>query len=174
MNATKPGVTYQDVHLLAARVIAQGLTDLGVMKGNVDEAVKAGAHALFFPHGLGHMIGLDVHDMEDLGQSLVGYDDETQPIDQFGTASLRMGRKLQPGFAITNEPGLYFIPALIDMWKKDNKLSQFINYDVAETYKDFGGIRLEDMLLVTDDGCRILGKRPPITIEEVESIAGTE
>lgn len=174
MNATKPGITYQEVHLLAARVIAQGLTDLGIMKGNVDEAVKAGAHALFFPHGLGHMIGLDVHDMEDLGQSLVGYDDETQPMDQFGTASLRMGRKLQPGFAITNEPGLYFIPALIDMWKKDNKLSQFINYNVVETYKDFGGIRLEDMLLVTDDGCRILGKRPPISIAEVESNAGTE
>ena len=174
MNATKPGVTYQEIHLLASRVIAQGLADLGIMKGNVEEAVKAGAHALFFPHGLGHMIGLDVHDMEDLGQSLVGYDDETQPIDQFGTAYLRMGRKLQPGFAITNEPGIYFIPALIDLWKKDNRLNQFINYDVVETYKDFGGIRLEDMLLVTDDGCRILGKRPPITIDEVEAIAGQE
>lgn len=173
-NVTKPGTTYQQVHLEACKVIAKGLSELGLMKGDVDEAVSQGAHALFMPHGLGHMIGLDVHDMEDLGQTLVGYDAETQPINQFGTAALRLGRRLEPGFCLTDEPGIYFIPALIDMWKKDKKHSNFINYDKVETYKDFGGIRLEDMLLVTQDGCRHIGKRPPITIDEVESIAATE
>ncbi len=174
MNNTKPGTTYQQVHLLACKIIAQGLSDLGLMKGNVDDAVREGAHALFMPHGLGHMIGLDVHDMEDLGQSLVGYDAETQPIKQFGTEALRFGRKLEPGFCLTNEPGIYFIPALIDMWKNDKKHTNFINYDIVEKYKDFGGIRLEDMLLVTENGCKLIGKRPPITVEEVESIAATE
>ena len=174
MNTAKPGLTYQQVHLMACKVIAEGLINLGIMKGNAEEAVHAGAHALFMPHGLGHMIGLDVHDMEDLGQNYVGYNDETQPATQFGLASLRMGRKLQPGFTVTNEPGIYFIPALIDLWKKENKHTQFINYEKIETYKDFGGIRLEDMLLITDTGCRLIGKRPPITIAEVEAIAATE
>ncbi|HOG20784.1 MAG TPA: aminopeptidase P family protein [Salinivirgaceae bacterium] len=171
---TKPGITYQQVHLMACKIIAQGLSELGLMKGNVDDAVCEGAHALFMPHGLGHMIGLDVHDMEDLGQTLVGYDEETRPIKQFGTEALRFGRKLEPGFCLTNEPGIYFIPALIDAWKKENKHADFINYDLVEKYKDFGGIRLEDMLLVTESGCRIIGERPPITVEEVEAIAATE
>ncbi len=169
---TKPSITYQQVHLHAAKVIAQGLKDLGLMKGDVDAAVKAGAHAMFFPHGLGHMMGLDVHDMEDLGQIYVGYDDVTRPIDQFGTAYLRLGRKLESGFVITNEPGIYFIPALIDKWKNEKINNDFINFDKVNQYRDFGGIRLEDDILVTDKGCRLLGDRIPITIEEIENTVG--
>ncbi len=170
--ASKPGITYQQVHLMAARVIAQGLKELGLMKGDVDAAVKAGAHALFMPHGLGHMMGLDVHDMEDLGQIYVGYDEVTRPIDQFGTAYLRLGRKLEPGFVLTNEPGIYFIPALIDQWKAEKTNADFINFDKVNEYRDFGGIRLEDDLLITDSGCRILGERVPITIKEIENTVG--
>jgi len=170
--ASKPGITYQQVHLMAARVIAQGLKDLGLMKGDVEAAVKAGAHAMFMPHGLGHMMGLDVHDMEDLGQIYVGYDNETRPIDQFGTAYLRLGRKLETGFVLTNEPGIYFIPALIDQWKAEKTNTEFINFDKVNEYRDFGGIRLEDDLLITDSGCRILGERVPITIEEIENTVG--
>jgi len=170
--AAKPGITYQQVHLQAAKVIAQGLKDLGLMKGDVDAAVKAGAHALFFPHGLGHMMGLDVHDMENLGQIYVGYDDVTRPIDQFGTAYLRLGRKLEKGFVITNEPGIYFIPALIDKWKSEKINIDFINFDKVNEYRDFGGIRLEDDLLITEKGCRLLGERVPITFNEIENTVG--
>ncbi|NQU85499.1 MAG: aminopeptidase P family protein [Mariniphaga sp.] len=167
---TKPGVTYLSIHLAASEVIATGLTELGLMKGDPKEAVKNGAHALFFPHGLGHMMGLDVHDMEDLGQIYVGYDDKIRPVDQFGTAYLRLGRKLEPGFVITNEPGLYFIPALIDKWRADKINNDFINFDKVNEYKGFGGIRLEDDILVTNAGAEIIGKRIPINPEEVESI----
>ena len=171
IEIAKPGVTYQYVHLEVCKVLAQGLKDLGLMKGDVNEAVAAGAHALFMPHGLGHMMGLDVHDMEDLGQIYVGYDDETRPIDQFGTSSLRMGRRLQEGFVITDEPGCYFIPALIDQWRAQGIHKEFLNYDKIETFKDFGGIRLEDDILVIPGGSRFLGdKRTPITVEEVEEI----
>ncbi len=167
----RPGTTYLEVHLSACKVLAQGLKDLGLMKGNIDEAVTAGAHALFMPHGLGHMMGLDVHDMEDLGQIYVGYDDEIRPVNQFGTSSLRMGRRLQEGFVITDEPGCYFIPALIDKWRTEKLHTDFLNYDVIEKYKDFGGIRLEDDILITPDGSRFLGEqRIPISIEEVEKI----
>ena len=165
---TRPGSTYLSVHLAAAEVIASGLKAIGLMKGDVKEAVKKGAHALFMPHGLGHMLGLDVHDMEDLGQIYVGYDDETRPLDQFGTANLRMGRKLQPGFVITNEPGIYFIPALIEKWKAEKINTDFINFDRLESYLGFGGIRLEDDILVTETGSEILGDRIPITPDEVE------
>ncbi len=168
----QPGVTYQQIHLHACSRIAKGLTELGLMKGNFEEAVAAGAHALFFPHGLGHMLGLDVHDMEGLGENHVGYDDKVQRINQFGTAYLRMGRELKSGYVITNEPGIYFIPALIDLWRKEKKLEQFINYDLVETYKGFGGIRLEDTILVTPDGCTFIGKRIPITPEQIEEIVG--
>ena len=171
IEIAKPGVTYQYVHLEVCKVLAQGLKDLGLMKGDVNEAVAAGAHALFMPHGLGHMMGLDVHDMEDLGQIYVGYDDETRPIDQFGTSSLRMGRRLQEGFVITDEPGCYFIPALIDQWRAQGMHKEFLNYDTIETFKDFGGIRLEDDILIIPGGSRFLGdKRTPITVEEVEEI----
>ncbi len=166
----KPGVTYLSVHLAAAEVIASGLKELGLMKGDVREAVKNGAHAMFLPHGLGHMMGLDVHDMEDLGQIYVGYDDETRPVDQFGTAYLRLGRKLEPGFVITNEPGIYFIPALIDKWQKEKINTDFINFEKVNQYRDFGGIRLEDDLLITNSGCEILGERIPITPDEIEEI----
>ena len=171
IEIAKPGVTYQYVHLEVCKVLAQGLKDLGLMKGDVNEAVAAGAHALFMPHGLGHMMGLDVHDMEDLGPIYVGYDDETRPIDQFGTSSLRMGRRLQEGFVITDEPGCYFIPALIDQWRAQGIHKEFLNYDKIETFKDFGGIRLEDDILIIPGGSRFLGdKRTPITVEEVEEI----
>lgn len=171
IEIAKLGVTYQYVHLEVCKVLAQGLKDLGLMKGDVNEAVAAGAHALFMPHGLGHMMGLDVHDMEDLGQIYVGYDDETRPIDQFGTSSLRMGRRLQEGFVITDEPGCYFIPALIDQWRAQGMHKEFLNYDKIETFKDFGGIRLEDDILIIPGGSRFLGdKRTPITVEEVEEI----
>lgn len=171
IDFARPGQTWKEVHLGVCRVLAQGLKDLGLMKGDVDEAVAAGVHALFMPHGLGHMMGMDVHDMEGLGQIYVGYDDETRPSDQFGLASLRMGRRLQEGFVITDEPGCYFIPALIDKWRAEHKFTDFLNYDVIETYKDFGGIRLEDDVLITADGSRFLGqKRIPLTVAEVEAI----
>ncbi len=173
IEIAKPGVTYQYVHLEVCKVLAQGLKELGLMKGNVEDAVKAGAHALFMPHGLGHMMGLDVHDMEDLGQIYVGYDDETRPINQFGTSSLRMGRRLQEGFVITDEPGCYFIPALIDQWKEQGMHKDFLNYDKIETYKDFGGIRIEDDILIIPGGSRFLGdKRTPVTVEEIEAVMG--
>jgi Xaa-Pro aminopeptidase len=168
----KPGITYRDIHLHACTKIAMGLTELGLMKGEPEAAVAAGAHALFFPHGLGHMMGLDVHDMEGLGENFVGYNEKTERSKQFGTAYLRMARELKAGFVITNEPGIYFIPALIDLWRKEKKFEQFINYDLVETYKGFGGIRLEDDILVTPDGCTFIGKRVPITPEQIEEVVG--
>jgi Xaa-Pro aminopeptidase len=167
--ATNPGTLYRDCHTVACETIAAGLKDLGLMKGDVKEAVAAGAHALFLPHGLGHMLGMDVHDMEGLGQINVGYDSEIQPSKQFGTAYLRMGRRLQPGFVITNEPGIYFIPELIDIWKADKKYLEFLNYEKIEEYRTFGGIRIEDDILVTADGHRVLGKPIPKTVAEVEA-----
>lgn len=171
INQVKPGVMNKDLHLLAAKIIVEGLSNLGLMKGNPDEAVQAGAHALFFPHGLGHMMGLDVHDMEGLGEDFVGYDDELKRSDQFGLAYLRLAKSLSAGNVFTIEPGIYFISALIDQWKNENKFQEFINYDRVEEYRDFGGIRIEDDILVTNDGYRILGKAIPKTIEEVEGLA---
>ncbi|SHF74812.1 Xaa-Pro aminopeptidase [Mariniphaga anaerophila] len=167
---SRPGVTYKSVHMAAAEVIASGLKELGLMKGDVKEAVKNGAHALFFPHGIGHMMGLDVHDMEDLGQVYVGYDDEVRPSTQFGTSALRMGRRLQPGFVVTNEPGIYFIPALIDQWQRDKTNADFINFDKVNEYRDFGGIRLEDDIVITETGSEVIGKRVPIDPEEVAKV----
>lgn len=164
-----PGVAYRDVHLSACRIIAQGLTNLGIMKGDVDEAVASGAHALFMPHGLGHNMGLDVHDMEDLGENYVGYDDTIKRSTQFGLASLRMGKVLQKGNVLTVEPGIYFIPALIDKWKAEGINKDFINFDKLESYRTFGGIRLEDDIVITTEGCKLLGaKRLPISVEDVE------
>ena len=163
-----PGIPNRDIHLGTARIIAGGLKDLGLMKGDVDEAVAAGAHAMFFPHGLGHMMGLDVHDMEGLGEDNVGYSDTIKRSTQFGTAYLRLGKELQSGYVITVEPGIYFIPALIDKWRSEDKFMDFINYDRAETYKDFGGIRIEDDVLVTETGYKVLGKSIPKTIPEIE------
>lgn len=169
IDLARPGVTYKEVHLAACRLIAQGLNNLGLMKGDVDEAVASGAHALFMPHGLGHNMGLDVHDMEDLGENYVGYDDTIQRSTQFGLASLRMGRMLQPGHVLTVEPGIYFIPALIDKWKAEGINKDFVNFEALDAYRTFGGIRLEDDIVITGNGCRLLGaKRLPITVEDVE------
>ncbi len=172
IKASLPGKSYREVHLQAARIIASGLKDLGLMKGDVDEAVASGAHALFFPHGLGHMLGLDVHDMEGLGENLVGYSETIKRSEQFGLAYLRMGRELEPGFVITNEPGCYFIPALIQQWKSEKKLEQFINYSEVDSYLGFGGVRIEDDVLITETGSRVIGSPIPKTVEEVEATAG--
>ena len=169
----KPGIMFKDIHLQSAAVIATGLKEAGLMKGDTDAAVQAGAHALFFPHGLGHMIGLDVHDMEDLGEDFVGYDHTVERNSQFGLAYLRLAKKLEPGHVVTVEPGVYFIPALIDQWAAENKFDQFIDYAKVEEYRDFGGIRIEDDILVTQDGSQILGKSIPKTVEEVEEITAT-
>lgn len=166
----KPGVTYQSVHLAAARRMAGGLKALGLMQGDLDEAVAQGAHALFFPHGLGHMIGLDVHDMEDLGENYVGYSDAVRRSTQFGTAYLRLARELEPGFVLTVEPGIYFIPELIDQWRRKKKFTEFVNYAALKKYRDFGGIRIEDNVLITGTGHRILGEPIPKTVEEVERL----
>ncbi|MCB0839528.1 MAG: M24 family metallopeptidase, partial [Bacteroidetes bacterium] len=129
-----------------------------------------GAHALFFPHGLGHMMGLDVHDMEDLGEQYVGYTDTMTKSSQFGLKSLRLGRELKPGFVLTIEPGIYFIPALIDKWKSEGLHADFINYSALESYRDFGGIRIEDDYLITENGRRLLGDQVAKTVEDVEAI----
>lgn len=166
----KPDIMFKDIHLQSASVIASGLKDAGLMKGDTAAAVQAGAHALFFPHGLGHMIGLDVHDMEDLGEDFVGYDNTVERSTQFGLAYLRLAKKLEPGNVVTVEPGIYFIPALIDQWAAENKFDQFIDYEKIEDYRNFGGIRIEDDVLVTQDGSQVLGKSIPKTVEEVEEI----
>ena len=145
------------------------LKELGLMKGDTEAAVRAGAHALFLPHGLGHMMGMDVHDMEGLGQTYVGFDEETRPSTQFGTNALRFGRRLEVGHVVTDEPGIYFIPALIDDWQKNGTNAEFLNFDKINEYRDFGGIRIEDDVLITPDGCRFLGKdRIPYHTNEVE------
>ncbi|MCI5080627.1 MAG: aminopeptidase P family protein [Saprospiraceae bacterium] len=170
INKLKPGITYLDMHLHASHIIADGLKALGLMKGDTDEAVAKGAHALFFPHGLGHMIGLDVHDMEDLGEQYVGYGEGQERSKQFGLKSLRLARNLEEGFVLTVEPGIYFIPELIQQWKSENKFEQFLNYSKIEEYLDFGGIRIEDDVLITADSARVLGQPIAKTIEEVEEL----
>ena len=171
LEVAKPGVKYADVHFAVCRLMTEQLKELGLMKGDIDAAVAAGAHAMFLPHGLGHMMGMDVHDMEGLGQIYVGFDDETRPnLEQFGTNCLRMGRRLEEGFVLTDEPGIYFIPALIDDWKASGHCKEFLNFDKIETYKDFGGIRIEDDILITKDSCRFLGsKRIPYHPKDVEA-----
>ena len=168
--AVQPGRPFLDIHLLAAHAITQGLKDLGLMKGDVAEAVQHGAHALFFPHGLGHMIGLDVHDMEDLNEHWIGYDDTVQRATQFGLKSLRLAKKLEPGFVLTIEPGIYFIPALIDQWASSHQHQDFINYPALEAYRQFGGIRIEDNLVVTPTAYEILGNPIPKTVMDIEAL----
>lgn len=171
LQVAKPGVKWWDVHFAVCRLMTDRLKELGLMKGDTEEAVRAGAHAMFMCHGLGHMMGMDVHDMEGFDQINVGFDEEVRPnLEQFGTNCLRLGRRLQKGFVVTDEPGIYFIPALIDNWKAGGHCKEFINFDKLETYKDFGGIRIEDDLLITDDGCRFLGKdRIPYHPKDVEA-----
>jgi len=170
---SKAGIPYKEMHLLSAKIIAERLKSVGLMKGNVDDAVANGAHALFYPHGLGHMMGLDVHDMEGFGEDNIGYNDNFKRSEQFGLAFLRMARKLEEGFVMTVEPGIYFIPELIDIWKGEKKHTEFINYDKLEEYHDFGGIRLEDDILITKDSCRVLGKPIPKTVKEVEEMVNS-
>lgn len=171
LKVAKPGVKYADVHFAVCRLMFDRLKELGLAKGDTAEAVKAGAHAIFLPHGLGHMMGMDVHDMENLDQINVGFDEETRPnLEQFGTNSLRMGRRLEEGFVVTDEPGIYFIPALIDDWKASGHCAEFLNFDLLETYKDFGGIRIEDDVLITKDGCRFIGEeRIPYHPKDIEA-----
>ncbi|MEL7424538.1 MAG: aminopeptidase P family protein [Bacteroidota bacterium] len=166
----RPGYRFLDAHLTSAKVIAKGLTDLGLMKGDPAEAVEAGAHALFFPHGLGHMIGLDVHDMEDLNEDWVGYDETIARSSQFGLKSLRLAKSLEAGHVLTVEPGIYFIPALIERWASEGQHSSFINYEEVRKHSDFGGIRIEDNILITSDNHRILGKSIAKKIAEVEQL----
>ena len=168
IEMSRPGVYYRDVHLAAAQVIADGLKDVGVMRGNMEDAVAQGAHTLFFPHGLGHAMGLDVHDMEGFGEDYVGYDDTISRSTEFGLRSVRFGRRLEPDFVLTVEPGIYFIPALIDQWEAEKRFAEFIDYEALKSYRDFGGIRIEDDILITDNGCRVLGTPVPKTVEEIE------
>jgi Xaa-Pro aminopeptidase len=170
INSAKPGMSNLELHLMACRIVATGMKDLGLMKGDVNEAVTTGAHALFMPHGLGHMMGLDVHDMEGLGEDYVGYNDEIKRSSQFGLSFLRFALPYKPGHVFTIEPGIYFIPELIDQWKSEKKFSEFIDYDKVMAYKDFGGIRIEDNLLITEKGHRLLGKPIPKTAAEIESV----
>jgi Xaa-Pro aminopeptidase len=167
--AIKPGVPYRDIHLSAAKSIATDLTALGLMRGNTDEAVAAGAHALFFPHGLGHMMGMDVHDMENIGEDIVGYGPGYERSTQFGLGYLRLARPLETGFVLTVEPGVYFIPALIDQWKTEGRHTAFINYAEVEKFRDARGCRIEDDVLVTQKAGRVLGPAIPKTAADVEN-----
>jgi len=166
----KPYIQNIENHKIAVTALTQGLQEIGLMKGNIEESVALGAHALFMPHGLGHQVGLDVHDMEDMGENYVGYDETIQRSNIFGWRSLRMAKKLCPGHVITIEPGIYFIPHLIDIWKKEKKFEAFINYDKIENYRNFGGIRIEDSVLITETGHRVLGTHLPKSVIEIENI----
>ena len=171
----RPGVTYRQVHLAVARHMLESLGGLGLVRGDVDEMVAEGIAGLFMPHGLGHNMGIDVHDMEDLGEDYVGYDEDQKRASQLGLGSLRMARKLCPGHVITDEPGIYFVPALISKWKTEGTDKGFVNYQALEAYGDFGGIRLEDDILITPDGARRLGtRRLPIKSSEIEDIMSRE
>ncbi|MCL1672190.1 aminopeptidase P family protein [Elizabethkingia ursingii] len=166
----RPGIKFKDIHLKASQYLVEGLIDLGLMKGNPVEAVKNHAHTLFFQCGLGHMMGLDVHDMEDLGEQYIGYtEEEPKDTKTFGLKSLRLGKTLESGFVLTVEPGIYMIPELIDIWQAENKNAEFINYDKVNEYRNFGGVRVEDDFLITNEGYRLLGSGLIKTVEEIEN-----
>lgn len=173
INVTAPGGSNRDTHILASKVLAQGLKDLGIMKGNVEDAVMSGAHSLFMPHGIGHMLGFDVHDMEGLGENLVGYNDKVKRSDQFGLAFLRFALQYEIGHIFTVEPGIYFIPDLINLWESDNKLGEFINYQKVREYIPVGGIRIEDNVLITKSGHKVLGKPIPKSVDEVSAVVNS-
>lgn len=168
--SAKPGVSFLDVHMQACLVIAEGLKAAGIMKGDAKEAVLKGAHSMFFPHGLGHPLGMDVHDLEGMGEDIVGYGDEVTRSKEFGLSSLRFGRILREGYIMTIEPGIYFIPELIDLWQDHRKFEEYINYDAVAKFRDFGGVRIEDDILIIPGGCRVLGKPIPKTVAEIEEI----
>lgn len=169
IDMMKPGRAYKEIHLHCSEIIARGMKDLGFLRGDVKELVAAGAHAIFFPHGLGHLLGLDVHDMENLGEDYIGYDESVRRSDQFGLAYLRFAKVLKPGLVLTVEPGIYFIPELIHQWREEKKFDQFINYEKIWEMRHFGGIRIEDDVLITEQGHRVLGIPIPKSIEEVET-----
>ena len=171
LAAVKPGVKFREIHLLACRSLAEDLKSIGCMKGDLDAAIAQGAHGMFFQCGLGHMMGLDVHDMEGLGEQYVGYDPSVERSPQFGLKSLRMARALEPGMVMTVEPGIYMIPTLMDKWRAEGKFLDFLDYDVIEKFRGFGGIRVEDDVVVTETGYRVLGKPIPIEMDEVEALA---
>lgn len=170
--ALRPNIQYREIHLSANRIMLAGMKDLGFLTGDVDEMLAQGVQGLFMPHGLGHAIGLDVHDMEDLGEKYVGYRDGLERSTQLGLKSLRLAKELEAGFVLTVEPGIYFIPELIDKWKSENKFTNFVNYSKLDAYRDFGGVRIEDNCLVTATGSKTLGNPIPKTIEEVEALRG--
>lgn len=171
VDALAPGVPYRDVHFGAARVIFDGLKAMGIMKGDTEEALAAGAHAMVLPCGTGHMMGLDVHDMENLGEVYVGYAGQPKST-QFGLKSLRLARELEPGFVVTVEPGIYFIPQLMDLWRSQGLHTDFIDYDELDRWRDFGGVRNEEDYLITPDGARRLGPPKPMTVAEIEERRG--
>lgn len=170
--ALRPNIQYREIHLSANRIMLEGMKDLGFLSGDVEEMLTLGVQGLFMPHGLGHQIGLDVHDMEDLGEKYVGYRDGLERSTQLGLKSLRLAKELEAGFVLTVEPGIYFIPELIDKWKSENKFTNFVNYSKLDAYRDFGGVRIEDNCLVTETGSRTLGNPIPKTVEEVEALRG--
>ena len=170
IEKARPQMKWLDMHLDTCRLMTTRLKELGLMKGDTEEALRAGAHTLFLPHGLGHMMGMDVHDMEGLGQTHLGYDDEVRPSTEYGLSHLRCGRRVHPGWVMTDEPGIYFIPMLIDKWKAEGRCADYLNYDAIEQFRNFGGIRIEDDILITDTGCRVLGKETiPYHIDDVEN-----
>jgi len=171
IDAAQLNKPFKNVHVAASKTIFEGLKSMGLTKGNTDDAFEAGAHALFFPCGTGHMMGLDVHDMEDLGEVWVGYDGQPKSM-QFGLKSLRLAKPLQPGHVFTIEPGIYFIPELMDLWRSQNKFNEFINWDEVYKYRNFGGIRNEEDFVMTENGAQLLGKPKPKTVEEIEAIRG--
>jgi len=172
VDALAPGVPNREVHFKACRTIFEGMKAIGIMKGDTDEALAAGAHAMVMPHGIGHMMGMDVHDMENLGESYVGYAGEERS-KQFGLKSLRLTRPLEPGFVLTIEPGIYFIPQLMDLWRSEGRMVEFIDYDELAKWRDFGGVRNEEDYLITDDGARRLGPRKPQSVQELEALRGS-
>lgn len=172
LNALEPGVPFREVHLIAARELTRHLIDIGLMNGPAEEAVDAGAHALFFPHGLGHMLGLDAHDMENLGEDIVGYAEDQTRSEQFGLSSLRLARPLRTGYVVTVEPGCYFIPRLVEQWRQDSRHESYINYDVVEDFLGLGGVRIEDDAVITSEGARVLGPPIPKSVDDVEARAG--
>lgn len=172
IESLRPGLAYRDVHIASNRIMLDGMKDLGLVKGSVDDMLVAGVGGLFMPHGLGHMIGMDVHDMEDLGEEFVGYGEGYERSTQLGLKSLRLARKLEEGFVLTVEPGIYFIPELIDKMQSDSQFTEFVNYNKLESYKDFGGIRIEDNILVTAEGQEIIGDYIPKEVSELEEIVG--
>lgn len=170
INALRPGITFLDCHLIAWRTITEGMKNMGFLEGDVDEMVALGVPALFMPHGVGHMIGMDVHDMENLGENYIGYREGLERSKLLGLKSLRLAKELEAGFALTVEPGIYFIPELIQLWESQGKFKEFVNYDALKSYYDFGGVRIEDNYLITEDGAQLLGEPIPKTIAEIEGL----